>query len=161
MNVFEYAMKMEQEGKDYYESLAAATGSVGLKAIFTNLAADERKHYETFRALRDGLPTAFAESRTLENNKNVFEKMIEDRGVSVTLEKSLDGYRHGMENEAESARFYEDAARKESNPETAKLLERLAVEEWDHYRILENLYQFTLAPQNYLAWGEFGNLKEL
>jgi rubrerythrin len=161
MNVFEYAMNMELEGKEYYEKLAAGTESPGLRTIFSNLAADEKKHYETFRALRDGLKAAVPVSRTLETNKNVFEKLVEDRGVSVTLEKSLDGYRHGMENEAESARFYEDAAKKESDPETAKLLLRLAEEEWDHYRILENLYQFTLAPQNFLAWGEFGNLKEL
>lgn len=42
-----------------------------------------------------------------------------------------------------------------------KLLLRIASEERDHYRILENLYQFTLAPKNFLEWREFGNLKPL
>lgn len=161
MNIFEYAMQMELDGKAYYEKLAAGTSSVGLKTIFTNLAADEQKHFETFQALKGGLSPLVAESKTLETNKNLFERLIADKEATATLEKSLDGYRHGMENEAESAKLYEDAAKKEENPEIAKLLLRLAAEEWDHYRILENLYQFALAPQNYLAWGEFSNLKEL
>jgi rubrerythrin len=161
MNIFEYAMQMELDGKAYYEKLAAETPSVGLKTIFTNLAADEQKHFETFKALKGGLSALVAESKTLENNKNVFERLVAGKETPVTLEKSLDGYRHGMENEKDSANFYEDAAKKEGNPEIAKLLLRIAAEEWDHYRILENLYQFTLAPENFLAWGEFSNLKEL
>jgi rubrerythrin len=161
MDIFEYAMQMELDGKAYYEKLAGETSSAGLKTIFTNLAADEQKHFETFRALKGGLAAVVTESKTLETNKNLFERLIADKAVSATLGKSLDGYRHGMENEAESAKFYEDAAKKEGNPEVAKLLLRLAAEEWDHYRILENLYQFALAPENFLAWGEFSNLKEL
>ncbi|HEY5997442.1 MAG TPA: ferritin family protein [Candidatus Deferrimicrobiaceae bacterium] len=161
MNVFEYAMKMELDGKAYYEKLALETENAGLKTILTNLAADEQKHYETFKALKGGMSAQVAESWTLENNKNLFERLIADKAASATLVKSLDGYRHGMENEAESAKFYEDAAKKEGNAEVATLLLRIAAEERDHYRILENLYQYTLAPENFLAWGEFSNLKEL
>ena len=43
MNIFEFAMKMELDGKAYYEKLVAETAVVGLKTIFTNLAADEQK----------------------------------------------------------------------------------------------------------------------
>jgi rubrerythrin len=161
MNVFEYAMKMELDGKAYYEKLALETENAGLKTILANLAADEQKHYETFKALKAGLSAQVGESWTLETNKNLFERLIADKAASATLVKSLDGYRHGMENEAESAKFYEDAAKKEGNASVATLLLRIAAEERDHYRILENLYQYTLAPENFLAWGEFSNLKEL
>ncbi len=37
----------------------------------------------------------------------------------------------------------------------------IANEEKKHFNILDNLCDFTLAPQNYLAWGEFSNLKDL
>jgi rubrerythrin len=161
MNVFDFAMKMELDGKAYYDRLAAETEVAGLKTIFHNLAMDEQAHFETFRSLKGGLTGPGAISRTLEHSRNIFERLVAEDGVSVTLENSLDGYRHGMENEAESARFYEDAAKKETNPETKALLLRIAEEEWSHYRILENLYEFTLAPQNYLAWGEFGNREAL
>lgn len=161
MNVFDYAMKMELEGEEYYRGLAEATPHPGLKTIFTNLAADERKHFETFRALKGGISDPIPESSTLESSRNIFEKLVDGEIESPTLEHSLDGYRHGMENEAESAKFYEDAAKREKDENVARLIRRIADEEWDHYRVLENLYQYTLAPQNYLAWGEFGNLKAL
>jgi rubrerythrin len=161
MNIFEFAMQMEKDGKEYYEKLASETGSVGLKTIFTNLAADETKHYTTFKELRDGLKGSFAESKTLETGKNLFKELIADQKNAELLAASLDGYRHGMENEEASVKFYEDSAKKESDPELVKLLLRIASEERDHYRILENLYQYTLAPKNFLEWREFGNLKPL
>jgi len=40
------------------------------------------------------------------------------------------------------------------------LLQKIANEEKKHYNIMENLYDLVLAPQTYLAWGEFSNLKE-
>jgi hypothetical protein len=51
-------------------------------------------------------------------------------------------------------------AAKEADPETARLMLRIAGEEKKHFNIMENLYDFVLSPQNYLAWGEFSNLKE-
>jgi hypothetical protein len=41
-----------------------------------------------------------------------------------------------------------------------KILQMLADEERKHLEIMENIYDFVEAPKNYLAWGEFGNLKD-
>jgi rubrerythrin len=57
-------------------------------------------------------------------------------------------------------KFFEDMAKKEANPETVQLLLRIANEEKKHFNILNNLYDYILAPQNFLAWGEFSNLKK-
>ena len=51
-------------------------------------------------------------------------------------------------------------AKKENTIEIVQLLLKIVNEEKKHYNIMENLYDFVLAPQNYLAWGEFSNLKE-
>ena len=77
------------------------------------------------------------------------------------MRKDLDGYLHAMNIEAASVRLYEDMAKKEQNQETVQLFLRIANEEKKHYNIMENLYDFVLAPKNFLAWGEFSNLKEL
>ena len=45
MDVFDFAMKMELQGKAFYETQAALTQIIGLKTVFTGLAADEQKHY--------------------------------------------------------------------------------------------------------------------
>jgi len=160
MNVFDFAMKMELDGKAYYEKLAAESSVSGLKSIFTSLAADEQKHYDIILAIKTGTNPKMADSTVLETAKNLFEEMAADRTMAGSLHKSLDGYQHARKIEADSVRFYEDMAKKEDNPETVQLLLRLANEEKKHFNIMDNLYDYVLAPQNYLAWGEFSNLKE-
>lgn len=161
MNVFDFAMKMELDGKAYYEKLAAESSISGLKSIFTSLAADEQKHYDIILAIKTGTNPKMADSSVLETAKNLFEEIAADRNMASSLHKSLDGYQHARKIEADSVRFYEDMAKKEDNPETVQLLLRLANEEKKHFNIMDNLYDFVLAPQNFLAWGEFSNLKEL
>jgi rubrerythrin len=97
----------------------------------------------------------------LETAKNLFEEIAADKDIADSMVKSLDGYQHARKLEADSVRCYEDLAKKEDNPETVQLLLRIANEEKKHFNILDNLYDYTLAPQNFLAWGEFSNLKEL
>jgi rubrerythrin len=160
MNVFEFALKMEIDGKAHYEELAAGTTVTGLKNIFLRLAADEQKHYDTFVAIRDKATVVMTDSTVIDEAKNVFQGLMTDKSVVGGLGKDLDGYRYAMKIEADSVRLYEDMATKEASPETTRLIRRIADEEKKHFNIMENLYDFVLAPQNYLAWGEFSNLKE-
>jgi len=161
MNVFDFAMKMELDGKTYYEKLSTETPSVGLKTIFTMLAADEQKHYDVIQDIKAGSVRVMADTTVLEQAKNVFQDLLGDKTIAGSMKKELDGYRHAMKIEADSVRLYEDMEKKETKPEIAQLFLKIAAEEKKHYNIMENLYDFVLAPQNFLAWGEFSNLKEL
>ena len=78
MNIFEFAMKMEMDGKQFYEESAAKTDSPELKRILLELASDEEKHYTIFRALRDGVPVEYEDAKKtkiLTEVKNVFEAL--------------------------------------------------------------------------------------
>jgi rubrerythrin len=161
MNVFDFAMQMEMDGKAHYEKLAAGTPIVGLRTIFGRLAADEQKHYDTIQAMKAGGSGAMADSTVLDEAKNVFQELMSEKTLLGSLKKDLDGYRHAMKIEADSVSLYEDLAKNENSPETVLLLLKIANEEKKHYNIMENLYDFVLAPQNFLAWGEFSNLREL
>lgn len=161
MNIFELAMKMELDGKAYYEKLAAESEVTGLKKIFVSLAADEQKHYDTILTIKSGSSAAMTDSAVLVETKNLFADLMRDKSIAGSLQSSLDAYEHARKIEADSIRFYMDAAEKERNQETAGLLLRIADEEKKHYNIMDNLYDFALAPHNFLAWGEFSNLKEL
>jgi len=161
MNVFDFASQMELDGKAYYEKLAAETPVAGLKTIFTRLAEDEQKHYKAIQDIKAAVKGTMADTTVLEEAKNVFHDLMRDKTIVGGLRKDLDGYQHAMKIEADSVRLYEDMAKKESNPENVQLFLRIANEEKKHYNIMENLYDFVLAPQNFLAWGEFSNLKEL
>lgn len=159
MNVYDFAMKMELDGKAYYEQLSAETPLTALQGVFRNMAADEQKHYEMVRNLKAGNVVEMADSTVLEEAKNLFEGAGVGEAVGG-LKSALDGYTYARRIEADSIRFYEEMAAKESNPDTLRLIMKIIEEEKKHYNIMDNLYDYILAPQNYLAWAEFSNLKE-
>ena len=160
MNILEFALKMEENGKAYYQKLAKTAQNKGLQTIFTELAADEQKHYDIFKAMLAGQVVFMADSTVLKKSQNVFAALLADKSAKVVSQNDLDGFRHAMQLEAESFRLYEDAAGKEKNAEAKALLLRIAAEEHKHFNILENICAFINAPTQYLAWGEFSNLEE-
>jgi rubrerythrin len=161
MNVFDFAMKMEDDGKAYYEKLADQTSLPGLRTIFTRLAEDEQKHYEIFQELKTsgGVP-AMQDTTIIAEARNVFEALPKGEETLKGLKGDLAAYQHAMEIESDSFRFYENAASEEKSPETQKLLMRIAGEEHKHFSVLENIFDFVNAPNQSLAWGEFSNLDE-
>lgn len=161
MDIFEFATKMELDGKAYYEKLSSEASDTGLKAIFTAMAADEQKHYEIIQVMKSGSASIMKDSIVLESAKNLFEILKSDKLIAGSMKKSLDGYEHARKIEADSVRFYEDTAKKETNTSSRQLLLKIAGEEKQHYNILDNLCDFTLKPQYFLAWREFSNIDEL
>lgn len=161
MNVFDFAMKMEVDGKAYYEKLARETSLPGLRTIFTRLAEDEQKHYETFKALKGGGKAPAMQSTTiLADVKNVFENLSRELSALQGAKGDLEGYLQAMKLEEDSFRLYEDAAAKETQGEVKTLLLQIAGEEHKHFDVLGNIYHFVNAPNQYLAWREFSNLDE-
>ncbi len=161
MNVFDFAMQMEDSGCEYYQNLAGAANLPGLKTIFTSLADDERKHLEIFRSLKAGRQNqAMPETSTLDTAQNVFETLPRDAEALRGMSGTLTAYRHAMKLEADSYRFYEEAAASETDAGVRDLLLQIAGEEYKHFNILENVYNFVNAPNQHLEWGEFSNLGE-
>jgi len=161
MNVYDFAMKMELDGKAYYERLAAETEISGLKTVFTMLATDEQKHHDTVMAMKAGADGEMADTVALEEARNVFTELKGQTLLLGGMRKSLEGYRHAMKIEADSVRLYEDMATKVHQQETVQLLLKIANEEKKHYNIMENLYEIALRPEYFLEWREFSNLKPL
>lgn len=160
MNIFDFALQMEENGKVFYEKLASDAKIRGLQNIFADLAKDEQKHYELFVAMRAGQNVHMTDSTVLEQSRNLFTTLLADKNAPPPARDDLDGYRYAMQLEAESFRLYEDAAHKEERSEVKELLLRIAAEERKHFNILENICAFVNAPNQYLAWGEFSNLEE-
>ena len=161
MNVFDFAMKIELQGKAYYETLAASARLPGLNTIFTELAADEQKHYDVLRGLKEGKGWEMADSRVLEHARSVFSALLGNQETLTELQEGLDAYRLALKIEADSVKLYEEMATKEENPETVRLYLTIANEEKKHYNIIDNICDFLLRPRYYLEWREFSNLQEL
>lgn len=161
MNVFDFAIRMELDGKRLYEQLARDTGHAGLRGIFTQLAADEQKHYQIFLDLKgQNRAAAMKDTPVLEQAKNVFEDLLAQKETLGPIKGDLEGYQHAMKLEEDSIRLYEEAAEKEKDKDIKALLLRIAGEEHKHFNILRNIYDFVNAPSQYLAWREFSNVGE-
>jgi rubrerythrin len=161
MNVLDFAIEMENDGFEYYTNLADSSSLPGLKTIFSSLAEDELKHAEAFKALNEGKPIdGLPVSDALGTAQNIFKKLPAITGESDSIADTLKAYRHAMKLEANSFRFYEEIASKETNAKVKALLLQIAEEEHKHFNILENIYNFVNAPNQSLEWGEFSNLGE-
>ncbi len=159
VNTFDFAMKMEEDGKAYYTKLASQTDLAGLQTIFSRLAEDEQRHYEIFQKLKAGKSAPVVpESTTLELVRNIFEELPLPDVALKNITGTLEGYQHAMKVEAESFRFYEKAATVEKNPPTKKVLLQIAMEEKQHFNIMENIFHFINAPNQYLAGAEVSNI---
>jgi len=160
MNVFDVAMKMEMDGKAYYEKLASQTDLPGLQTIFRGMAADEQKHFEIFQAMKErkNLPD-LGEGSSLAASKNIFESLPRPDAALKNIKDTLAAYQHAIDVEAESQRFYEKAAAEEPDPQLKHVLLKIAAEEQQHCEIMENVYHFTNEPNQFLSGAEISNLE--
>jgi len=161
VNAFYFAMKMELDGKAYYEKMAEDTRLPGLKTLFMMLANDEQKHFETIRAIQTGAHSTMADSTILDGARNVFFDLKAENTILDGMDKGLAACMHAMKIEEDSERLYLDMAAKETNPDLAGIMLRLANEEKKHFIVLENLYDFTLRPKYFFDWQEFNNPERL
>lgn len=162
MNIFEYAMKMEMDGKSFYEEHAAKVNSPELKRILLELANDEQKHYNLFKAMRDGKAATYDEgSKTtiLTSVKNVFEEMKEaDGGFSFAADaKKI--WEEAREIEKETEAFYREKAKEVEKPEQAEVLNKIADEEHRHWVTMENVIGFLDRPEKWLEDAEWNHLE--
>lgn len=153
MNVFDFAMKIELQGKAYYETLAESARIPELKGIFTGLAADEQKHYDLLRGLKEGKNWAMADSTMLQQARSVFTDLIDRPEAPQEMQDALGAYQLALKVEAESVRLYEEMAKKEEDPVLTRLYLKLANEEKSHYNILDNLCELAKRPKEYVpSW---------
>ena len=154
MNVFDFAMKIELQGKAYYETLAASARVPELKGIFTGLAADEQKHYDLLRDLKEGKNWGMADSTMLQQAKSVFADLVGNPAAPQEMQDALGAYQLALKVEAESVRLYEEMAKKEENPVLVRLYLTVANEEKSHYNILDNLCELAKRPKECVQWRE-------
>ena len=72
MNVLEFALQLEADGKAYYQKLAAGSDSKELRNLFTLLAESEQSHFDALLARNNETSSVGFDSQILEKAKNVF-----------------------------------------------------------------------------------------
>jgi len=160
MDVFDYAMKMEEEGEDYYRELAEKCGNSSLKGILNMLADEEVKHYNVLEEMKNNESPQLPETTLLADAKNIFEEISEkDESFDFDISQQ-ELYRRAQELEQESEDFYLRRAEEAENQPLKEMLLKIAEEEKKHYFLLENIIEFISRPETWLENAEFGQLDE-
>jgi len=163
MNVFEFAMKMEMDGKTFYEEHAAKVDSPELKRILLELAGDEQKHYNIFKAMRDGTAAEYDEARKtkiLSEVRNVFEELKKAASEFAFEPDAKEIWVEAREIEKKAESFYREKANELSDEGQKHILNRIADEEHRHWVTMDNVIGFLERPKQWLEDAEWGNLGE-
>jgi len=161
MNIYEFAIKMEEDGEKYYRNLNSHIDHRGLSSLLNALADDEVKHAQVLQEMAaGGNGKSMPESAVLSKATNVFKQLVDsddipdaDTDIISLLEKAL-------ELEKQSEEFYLEKEGEITEEEQRLVFRRIAAEEKKHYRLLEQLIAFHQQPRSYLESGEFGKLEE-
>lgn len=163
MNVFDYAMKMETDGRNFYLEHAEKINQPELKKILLELADDELKHYNIFKAMRDGHNPQYKESektQILETVKNVFELMKDENKQFDFAAEAKQIWEEAREVEKDTEAFYREKAEEQTDDHYKNILSRIADEEHRHWVTMQNVIQFLDRPKQWLEDAEWTNPEE-
>ena len=160
MNIFDCAIKMEHDARVFYEKLAATATVPELKNLFTLLAESEQEHQNVLEQLKESGDPLKSQLKDLQEAACLFKPLLAKRDLMAGLVEQADAYRQIVKEEETGITFYEDLAAQTADEKTRRILLVIADEERKHLNIVENIYSFVESPKNFLAWGEFSNLKE-
>lgn len=160
MNIFDCAIKMEEEAGRYYSELATSATIPELKNLFSLLADSEKEHHDALLAMKKSVDPRKAQFKALQDAACLFRPLLAKRDLVAELQRESDAYRHVVKEEEEGIRFYEELAGQAQEEGAREILLMIADEERRHLSIVENIYSYIQSPKNFLAWGEFSNLKE-
>ena len=79
MDLFEIAIKLEQDGAAFYLNLAKHAPNEDFASLFKRLAEDEKKHESYFRALKEKSALISVDSSVMELARDVFKSFDPER----------------------------------------------------------------------------------
>jgi rubrerythrin len=159
MDIYEYAMKMEKDGEQFYREIAVKTRHKGLSRILTMLADAEVGHYRLFQNMKNHEKVQMTDSPILAETKNVFEQIREKKEFDVDVSQ-IDLYREAQVIEKKSRDFYLEKVDELKEASQKEIFTKIADEEKRHYFILENIINFVNKPNTWLENPEWYHLEQ-
>lgn len=158
-NAIKGAIRLEIDGRKFFNHAAEVTQHERGKKMFTFLAQEEVKHLETFADLF---------SRILkQENWREYVQAEDNRGEASLIAKLRDGMRReegkgevealriGMELEQNAIRFFENAARESDDPIAKKIFREISEEEKFHFDLLQAQFDSVTKSGFWLSGAEF------
>ncbi len=163
MSIYEFALKMEEDGRTFYLEHAKKATAPELKKILLELADDELKHYNIFKAMNEGHVTEYKEAEKttiLKTVRNVFTEMKSHNKDYIFPSVAVRIWRESLEVEKKSEKLYREKADKVDKADQKKILNKIADEEHRHWVTINNVIQFLDRPKQWLEDAEWSHLED-
>ncbi|MCX7991825.1 MAG: ferritin family protein [Proteobacteria bacterium] len=156
-NSLREAIIFEQNGREFFLKSAEEAKNPFAKEIFKTLADEELKHIKRIKEVFDNLvrenvlPTNIPAS---ENKpwKNIFKEALERFRELVKSDiQDKEAIKLGLDFESKGFKFYDQLAKKSTDPVEKRFFEILRDEEEGHYLLIENLEKFLLNPVDWFG----------
>jgi rubrerythrin len=146
--VFDIAIKIEENGKKFYDRGREIIKDPNVQELFQELAQEEIKHKEKFKTLKSELPVSAASGGVFDPNHelDMYIKMMADQHVFISddsLEAQLarikdarDALRLAMEFEKDSVIFFLSLQDATEGTKGKEFIGSLVKEEQEHLRRL-------------------------
>ncbi len=162
--ILKAALDAERDGLEMYMKASERTLYPLGRQMFLSLAADEKSHIRMIEELAAGrdLKEALSEAREgtptqrMKNAMSALKNVVTD-DLSICADE-LEVLRIGLDMEKRSYEFYTQAAKGAASKDERALCQKLAAEEGEHYKMLQNTYEYLEDRDHWFLWTEHGLL---
>ena len=149
INVLVQALKLETDGREFYNKMAELLDDADSRALFKQLAADEVDHYNYIKRQYDALQsgkgwTTIAEMDLVESVDAVSLVFPVGENIPKSLADNPteeDALLFGLKIESDSFSLYQNSAKQATDPEAKRMLTQLAAAEQRHFEVLMQRYE--------------------
>jgi rubrerythrin len=166
MNIYDRVIQLEKETEKYYlELFNKCKSSPGISHILSMLANDEKKiilAYENMKLLDSGrsIDISCDTDTCMKDTKQIFEKFkhgTENFDCSIA---QISLYQSSLEKQKEIVKILKEELKASTDPERAKIIEKLTREKIKHVLILETLVEMLLHTEQWVENAEFNHFDE-
>lgn len=158
MDLFEIAIKLEQDGAAFYLNLSKHAPNESFASLFKRLAEDEKKHESYFRALKEKSALISVDSSVMETARDVFKSFDPERFEPE--EDQIPLYREALAIEQRSIDLYKSQLNELEFEAEKEAIKNIIAEEERHYLVMEELLTLVTRPHRWVENAEFGVREE-
>jgi len=165
IEVLQLAVRMEVEGKEFYQKASQKSSNKLAKELFQQLANEEdvhrRKFVEIYEALRRGQhwPDVEPPSEKGKKIKSLFAEATKALGSKFKVaESDLEAIKIAMDMEVKSYDLYHSRSEESTLPVEKRFYDTLAGEERGHHLALVDSYEYLSDPAGWFTKKEHWSL---
>lgn len=142
MHPLDYAMQIEQSGKEFYLKQASLMEDFAFREIFEGLARDEEQHYQLLKQIKDSGVYDYAGSDFTPGDAKIFAEPMKNTNY-ITI------YQQAVEFEEQAIDLYSDLARQAVSEQEREAFLMLVREEEGHRNLLRKTLELLQRPEEW------------